>query len=133
MKVTEQLVIEHFKGVDYKEAISCFDEAIHLDSAEADVYYWRGRSKYFLQQHVEAIDDFDKAIELKDDDINYYRLRGYAQQVLNRFGKAKDDLEMALRLAQQSEGTILIDGIRFKLREINLQITEGDQWTPERF
>ena len=118
---------------DHKEAISCFDEAIHLDSAESDVYYWRGASKYYLEQTEEAIPDFDKAIELKDNDINYYRLRGYAQQVLNRFDKAKDDLEWALRLAQQSEETILIDSIRSKLRAIDLQTAQGDQWTPERF
>ena len=118
---------------DYEEAISYFDEAIRLNPTEADVYYWCGESKYYLGQTEEAILDFDKAIGLKKDAINYYRFRGYAQQVLNRFDKAKDDLEMALRLAQQSKETILIDGIRFKLREINLQITQDNQWTPERF
>ena len=118
---------------DHEEAISHFDEAILLNSTEADVFYLRGESKYYLNQFVEAIPDFDKAIELKDDDINYYRLRGYAQQALNRFDKAKDDLEKALELAEQIENTVLIDSIRFKLREIDLQTTQGDQWTPERF
>ena len=58
---------------DNEEAISYFDEAILLNSTEADIYYLRGESKYYLRQFVEAIPDFDKAIELKDDDINYYR------------------------------------------------------------
>ena len=49
---------------DHKEAISCFDEAILLDSTEADVYYLRGESKYYLGQTEEAIPDFDDAIKL---------------------------------------------------------------------
>ena len=118
---------------DHEEAISHFDEAILLNYTEADVFYLRGESKYYLNQFVEAIPDFDKAIELKDDDIIYYRLRGYAQQALNRFDKAKDDLEKALELAEQIEDTRLMDSIRFKLREIDLQTTQGDRWTPERF
>ena len=55
---------------DYKDAIPYFDEAINLDSTEADVYYLRGEAKYRLGQIEEAIPDFDKAIKLKDDDIN---------------------------------------------------------------
>ena len=118
---------------DYKEAISYFDKAIHLGSTEADVYYMCGESKYYLGQTEEAILDFDKAIELEDDDINYYRLRGYAQQTLNQYDKAKDDFEKALELAEEVGETVLIDSIRFKLREIDLRITEDSELTPERF
>ena len=118
---------------DHQKAISCFDEAIHLNSNEADVYCRRGESKSLLHQFEEAIDDFDKAIELKDDDLSYYRFRGDARRALNQFEKAKDDFEKALSLTEQAEETVLIESLRFKLREINLQTTQGDQWTAERF
>ena len=47
--------------------------------------------------------------------------------------KRKAIFEKALNLAEQAEETVLIDSIRFKLREIDLQTTQGDRWTPERF
>ena len=119
---------------DHKDAISHFDEAILLNSTEADVYYMRGESKYYLGQTDKAISDFDKAIELKENDMNYYKSRGIARLDLNhQSDEAKDDLKKALELAQQAENTTLIDSIRFKLREIDLQTTQGDLWTPERF
>lgn len=122
---------------DYEKAISCFDEAINLDPTEADVHYLRGEAKYYIGRTEEAIPDFDKAIELKDDDINYYRLCGYAHHTLNQYDAAKNNLKKALELAQQSEGTpsmdSIIDSIRSKLRQIDLQTAQGDQWTPEGF
>ena len=122
---------------DHEEAISCFEEAILLDSTEADVYYMCGESRYYLNQFADAISDFDQAIKLKKDDLNYYRLRGYARFALDQSENAKDDFVKALELAQQFEDTpvmnSIIDSIRFKLREINLQIAQGDQWTLERF
>ena len=118
---------------DHEEAISCFEEAILLDSTEADVYYMCGESRYYLNQFADAISDFDQAIKLKKDDLNYYRLRGYARFALDQFKDARDDLEKALELAQQAEDTTLIVSIQSKLHEINLQTTSDDQWTPERF
>ena len=118
---------------DHKGAISYFEDAILLDSTDADVYYTCGASKYFLGQTEEAISDFDKAIKLEDNNINYYRYRGYAELSLDRFDDAKDDLEKALELAQQAEDTTLIVSIQSKLHEIDLQTTEDNQWTPARF
>ena len=118
---------------DHEEAISCFDEAIRLNPTEADVYYWRGESKCYLKQFVDAIPDFSNAIELEDDNINYYRSRGDTKLALNQFEKARGDFEKALELAQQVEDTLLIDSIRFKLREIAFQTNQSDQWTPEMF
>ena len=118
---------------DYEDAIRHFDEAINLDPTEADVHYRRGEARYHLHQYTEAIPDFNTAIELKDDDPNYYRLRGYTQFALSQFDEAKKDLEKALELAELIEDPRLIDSIRSKLHQIDLQTTQGDQWTPERF
>ena len=118
---------------NHEDAISYFDEAIHLHPTEADVYYWRGESKYYLKQLVEAIADFDKAIELKNDDINYYRLRGYTRFALDQLDGAKDDLEKALELAEQVGDTHFIKSIPLILRDITFRIDEVDQWTPEMF
>ena len=123
-----------YRRGDYEEAISFFDEVIRLGSTEADVYYWRGGSKYSLKQYVEAIGDFDKAIELKDDDdTNYYRSRGYTNLILGRFEDGRDDLETALRLATQVGDTRHINSISLILHDINFRINEVDEWTPEMF
>ena len=118
---------------DYEDAISHFDEVINLNSTEADVHYLRGEARYYLLQYPEAISDFNTGIELKDDDLNYYRLRGYAKLALSQFNEAKDDLEKALELAKQIADTRLIDSIQSKLHQIDLQTTQDDLWTPERF
>ena len=117
----------------HKEAISYFEEAILLDSTDADVYYTCGELKYFLGQTEEAISDFDEAIKLEDGDLNYYRLRGYANLSLDQFDDARGDLEQALRLAEQAENTTLIASIQSKFHEIDLQTTQDDQWTSDRF
>ena len=125
-----------FQRGDYEEAIPYFDEAINLNPAEANVHYLRGEARYNLHQYPEAISDFNTAIESnesKDDDLNYYRLRGYAKFALSQFNEAKDDLEKALELGAQIENTRLIDSIRSKLHHIDLQTTQGDQWTQEKF
>ena len=118
---------------DHEEAISYFEDAIRLDSTDADVYYMCGESRYYLNQFADAISDLDQAIELKDDDLNYYRLCGYAKFALSQFDEAKKDLEKALELSELIEDPRLIDSIRSKLHQIDLQTTQGDQWTPERF
>ena len=122
-----------YRWEDYEEAISYFDEVIHLNSTDADVYHWRGEAKHYLKQNVEAIDDFNKAIKLKENDMNYYKSRGIAWLYLDQYDKAKDDLEKALALAEQAEDTDLMEFIPLILREIAFQIDEVDQWTPEMF
>ena len=104
-----------------------------MNSTEADVYCWRGESKYYLGQLEEAILDFDDAIKLKDGDLYYYRLRGYAKLSLNQYEEARADIKDALKLAQQSEDALLINIFRSRLREIDLQLTQGGEWTLDRF
>ena len=118
---------------NHEDAISYFDEAILLNPTEADVYYWRGESKYHLKQLVEAIADFDEAIELEDNNRDYYRLRGYTRLDLDQLDGAKDDLEKALELAEQVRDTHLIESIQLVLLNLAFRIDEVDQWTPEMF
>ena len=120
-----------YRWEDYEKAISYFDEVINLNSADADVYHWRGESKRYLKRTVEAIDDFDQAIELKDNDMDYYWGRGMAWADLTEFDKAKDDLEKVLELAEQANDTYYMEFIPHILR--TFQIDEVDQLTPDMF
>ena len=122
-----------YRWEDYETAISYFDEIIHLNSTDADVYHWRGISKQSLRRLAEAIDDHNKAIELKDDDIDYYLWRGMAWVELAELDKAKDDLEKALELAELANDTGYMEFIQHFLRSVVFQIDEVDQWTPEMF
>lgn len=117
----------------YEQAISYFNEIIGLDPIDAEVYYWRGNSKFHLDQTEEAIDDINKAIDLNDNDPNYYALRGVTWMDLNEYGKSKYDLEKAMTLANEEGDTSLIDDIQFILQDIGFHIDPDDHWTKEMF
>ena len=122
-----------YQREEYEKAVSYFDEIIDLNSTDADVYYWRGMSKFHLDQPKEAIDDFDKAIKLKNNDMNYYDARGMAWAKLNEYQNAKDNLENALTLAEQDDTTYLVKSIPSLLRYIDSQLDENGQWTSDMF
>lgn len=118
---------------NYKDAILYFKETINLDSTEADVHFLLGEAYYYLHQYQEVIPVLTKAININNTNINYYKLRGNAYRALDQFEDAKEDFKKEMELAEQTGDIRLIDIIRFKLRETNLQITEGNQWSLDRF
>ncbi len=122
-----------YRWEDYEQAISFFDEFIHLNSTDDEVYYWRGISKLYLDQTEEAIDDINEAINLKDNEPTYYYWRGLARYNLNQNDKAKENLEMALKRTNSDRDVELENSIYQFLLEISNRIKQADQWTLDKF
>ena len=63
----------------YPEAIAQFDEAIRLDSQNAEAYKSRAFANMSSNRRFEqVIQDFDEAIRLNPQDGEAYRNRGFA-------------------------------------------------------
>ena len=59
--------IELYAQEDYNAAISNFDDAIRLDSNNAEAYSYRGVSKGGLGKNSEGLTDINEAIRLAPD------------------------------------------------------------------
>lgn len=55
---------EAYRGGQYRQAVTCFSEAIQLDTQFAEAYHNRGRATANLRRFTEAIPDLVKASEL---------------------------------------------------------------------
>jgi len=82
----------------YKEALTDFDKAVALDPYSADIYNYRGMTKYYLDDYSGALIDFNKAIELQPDYAEAYNLRGIVKGELNDDKGACEDWEKAYAL-----------------------------------
>ena len=82
----------------WEEAISEFDEAIHLDPQYAPAYLYRGGAYFRLGQFERAIQDYDEAVRLDPRLAEAYVGRGVAYTVLGRDSEAQQDADRATEL-----------------------------------
>ena len=82
----------------YEDAISDFDEAIHLNPFDVSAYYSRGNAKVKLDLYEDAISDFDEAIHLNPSDFDSYHNRGVARAELDQYEDAISDFDEAIHL-----------------------------------
>lgn len=97
----------------HKEAIRCFDRAMDLYRADADIdtqwlalaYHSRGDAYADLGEHHRAIQDYDAAIRLSPGEQRYdsYFNRSRAYDSLGQGDLAAKDLEEGIRLKQLYE------------------------------
>lgn len=146
----------------YEEAIRDFDEAIHHNPNDTDIYILRGHAKHRIGHYSEAITDFDEAISRNPNeaytyyaraDVKYdqYENRGVIasikrldendnevgdvdiKQTPNPLDQAKEDLQKALELAKTDNDRTLIFSITSTLQKIESSTSENREWTPESF
>jgi len=82
----------------YNEALADFNKAIELDPYSADIYNYRGMTKYYLEDFQASLIDFNKAIELQPDYAEAYNLRGIVKDELKDEKGACADWEKAFEL-----------------------------------
>jgi len=82
----------------YKEALQDFDKAAQLDPYSADIYNYRGMTKYYMNDFQGALADFDKTIKLQPDYAEAYNLRGVVKGELNDEKGACTDWEKSFEL-----------------------------------
>ena len=78
----------------YSDAISDISQAISLNDAEPEYFYFRGRQYLVNEDYMEAVSDFTQTLKLCDSD--YYRepayfMRAEAYVKLKRYDDARDD------------------------------------------
>ena len=96
-----------------RKPIDCYDRAVDLEfSGLADIYYWRGMTKYNISRYSEAIDDFTLAINRDPQDANYYFWRSRAKEHAEGPESANSDLKTALRIAKENGAIDLINSFK---------------------
>jgi tetratricopeptide (TPR) repeat protein len=98
----------------YRAALKAFDQAIALDSNNADAHFRRGQINAQLSRHEEAVADFSRVIELNPESPGawYNNPRGVfpllcraaAYVDMRHFDKAIADYSKAIELDPQNEG-----------------------------
>jgi len=91
----------------YKEALEDFNKAVELDPYSADIYNYRGMTKYFLEDYQGALADFNKTIELQPDYAEAYNLRGVVKGELNDNKGACEDWEKSFELGFKNAFVLL--------------------------
>jgi len=82
----------------HREAIQCYDEALHLNPQDSKVYNNRGTAYRALRQHEQALKDYDKAIELNPRYPHAYNNRGLVYRALGQHEQAVKDFDMVIQL-----------------------------------
>jgi tetratricopeptide (TPR) repeat protein len=88
-----------FQMGDFKAAKTDFDRAIKIFPNDAEVYFWRGYTKYRLREKASSeISDYTRAILLKPEFPEAYFNRGLAKIKNRQQGSGCNDLKKALEL-----------------------------------
>lgn len=82
----------------FREAISCFTEAININDKDANSYFRRGQCFLCINETDKAISDFDRAIAVTEGNDQYFLWRGTANAQLGKDEPAIEDFMRAFRL-----------------------------------
>jgi tetratricopeptide (TPR) repeat protein len=82
----------------FREAISCFTEAINRNDKDANSYFRRGQCFFCLNDIEKAMSDFDRAINVTEGNDQYFLWRGTANAQLGKDEPAVEDFLRAFRL-----------------------------------
>jgi len=87
----------------YQRALEDFNEAIHLDPSNVDVYNARGLTNYNLNKYQRALEDFNEAIRLNPKNSLAFTMRGNIYKLLGQYQRAIKDCSQAIRLPSQKD------------------------------
>jgi tetratricopeptide (TPR) repeat protein len=82
----------------YDEAIKAFDQALLLDSANAEVLVNRGTVYYYKEQFEAALDDLDLAIKIDPEQANAYNAKALLRADQGKFQEALTLVDRALEI-----------------------------------
>lgn len=90
----------HLLAGEFSEALEALDQAIRIDSTQAEAYLYRGSAHFNLRDVNDAISDYSKAIALSPAMADAWFNRGNAWFYLNDRDKACADWKEAERLGK---------------------------------
>ncbi len=82
----------------HAEALTAYEQALHLDPNFIDAYVGKGNTLYSLGRYVEALVAFEQAIDLAPNTAAIYNNKGSVLYTLGRYVEALTAYEQALRL-----------------------------------
>jgi tetratricopeptide (TPR) repeat protein len=82
----------------FREAISCFTEALNVNDKDANAYFRRGQCFFCLNDIEKAMSDFDRAIGVTEGNDQYFLWRGTAYGQMGKDEPAIEDFLRAFRL-----------------------------------
>jgi serine/threonine protein kinase len=100
-KTKEQFLEEGiilYKLGRHAEALTAYEQALHLDPNFIDAYVGKGNTLYSLGRYVEALVAFEQAIHLAPNNAAIYNNKGSVLYTLGRYVEALTAYEQALRL-----------------------------------
>lgn len=87
-----------FEKKQYKAAINHYNQALKLNSKDADTYYKRGLARYHLGDYEEAIADYTQVIQINPYYGKVYTKLGLARYQLGDYEGAIADYTQAIRI-----------------------------------
>jgi tetratricopeptide (TPR) repeat protein len=83
---------------EYQQTIHEFNEALELDSHDAQAYEERGWAYFFLKEYQQAIDDFERVLELDSNNIQGHNGRGQIHMRFKEYQQALIHIERIVEL-----------------------------------
>jgi tetratricopeptide (TPR) repeat protein len=90
------VIADHMKN--HRLAVDLIDQAIAINSSNADAYFNRGNALKELNQLDAAVESYDKAVRLNPRYANAFNNRGVVLQKLSRFAAAAESYGKAVRI-----------------------------------
>ena len=97
-----------FKAGNYAQALVRFDDTLGkipgdavLLKNQAEIYFYRGTTHYFLGQYDQAMADFSKSIQIDPQDAKTYVNRGTVYLVQKQYDQAIADYSKAIQIDPQ--------------------------------
>ena len=87
----------YYEDERFQKAILCYDQLLEFDPEDPHSWFFRGSSKYFLNQYEVAIKDLDRAILLDPEYFDGWYFRGKVY-ILGKYEEAMKDLDRAIKL-----------------------------------
>ncbi|MBR8833832.1 MAG: tetratricopeptide repeat protein [Stigonema ocellatum SAG 48.90 = DSM 106950] len=89
---------ECFEKGQYDAAITTYNEALRLNSEDANTHYKRGNARYQLGDYEGAIEDYTQAITINPNYAGAYHKSGHARYQLGDYEGAIEDYTQAIRI-----------------------------------
>lgn len=93
---------ECFEKGQYNVAINHYNQALKLNSKDADTYYKRGLARYHLGDYEGAIADYTQAIRMNPNDAVAYRNRADIRYHVGDYQGAIEDYNQAIKINPNS-------------------------------
>lgn len=117
-KLLFRLGTQAFAQAAFENAIECFSQSLqwgrYNQQTKADAYYWRGESKYRLEQYAPAVADFRQYLEFAQDrntaeyGLALYNL-GYTAFKQKQYDQARTWFGRCVQQGKQLESTVKAD------------------------